>query len=135
MKHPWRYARAASLFVLCMSLTSPAEAQQPAVPSHPFEANTWHTLTCHRDQQWYCSWEMRRGGDSASFRPVDPETDFIKAGSLPGALNIYLNEETKGTYRCKCRMSGEQKAERRKTVYFYSASKWVGLVSRSQTAT
>ena len=126
-----RYARAALLFVLCMSLSSLTEAQ-PAMHSHPFEANAWHTLTCRHHQRYNCSWVMRRGGDSTSFRPVELATDFVRAGLWPGDIQIFLDEDTKGTYKCVCRMPGDQTALRR-TVYFYSASKWVRplIVARS----
>lgn len=122
--------------LLVLSLSSSAEAQTKVL-SRPYEANTWHTLPCEREQQWQCSWEVQRNGTSGSFQPVELGTEFVKAtASLPGDLEIFLNETTKGIYRCSCRRDGGQTAEVRTEVYFYSEGKWVGrLVNRGTSFT
>lgn len=113
--------------LLVLSLSTTAEAQSKVL-SHPYEANTWHTLPCEREQ-WQCSWEVQRNGPSGSFQPVELGTQFVKAAaSLPGDLDIFLNEITKGIYRCSCRRDGGQTAEIRTEVYFYSEGK--GCIGR-----
>ena len=114
-----RVITAALLYALHMWYCWPAEAQ-PTVLSHPFKANTWHTLDCYHDRQWNCSWELRRGDDANSFQPVELGTPLVKMGRLPGDLQIFLNETTKGTYRCTCHLEGEQRTEHRKIVYLFS---------------
>ena len=69
---------------------------------------------------------MRRVGNDSIFHPVELGTEFVKAGPLPGDARLFLNEITKGTYRCACRMDRGQAEEYRKIVYFYSPGKWAG---------
>ena len=123
-----RVITAALLYALHMWYCWPAEAQ-PTVLSHPFKANTWHTLDCYHDRQWNCSWELRRGDDANSFQPVELGTPLVKMGRLPGDLQIFLNETTKGTYRCTCHLEGEQSTEHRKIVYLFSQGTWVGPIA------
>ena len=115
---------ALSLALILVLALSPTAKAQPTVISRPYEANTWHTLPCEREQQWQCSWEVQRDG-AGPFHPVELGTEFVKAAAtLPGDLRIYLNEYTKGIYRCSCQRAGDQMTELRTEVYFYSEGKY-----------
>lgn len=112
------------VLLVALSLNPFAEAQTADVLSHPYKANTWHNLTCERGQQ--CSWFVRRGGSSNPFQRVEVGTNLVQEGLFRDDLKIFLNEETKGIYRCFCRMNGEEMDEFRKEVYLYSAGRWAG---------
>ena len=98
---------------------------QPQVTNTPFRANARHTLSCEREQQWECSWQVQRGG-TGPFQTLEVGTELVRASTLPGDVDILLNEETKGTYECHCRLNGGHEAVVRKRVFFYSAGKWAG---------
>ena len=101
-----------------LSVGSPTEAQ--TVLGHPYRANTRHELTCERGQQ--CAWYVRRGSPSNLFEPVRLDSN-VQEGPFPVDLDVLLNEETKGTYRCLCRRDEREMYKLRKEVYFYSAGK------------
>lgn len=90
----------------------------------PYAENQRHTLSCgvDRDVRWTCSWDVQ-GDDGGAFQPVTVGTEFVKMGMLPGDLDVYLNDATKGTYQCSCRMPGEQSV-RKKVFAFYSAGEF-----------
>ena len=119
-QHRLDIVTAASLVALWLS---PLAAAQTAVVNSLYEANAWHMLTCERDHQ--CSWFVRRGGPSNPFQLLQ-EGNLVQEGPYPAYRNIFLNEETKGTYRCFCRMDGGEVDELRKEVYFYSGGRWAG---------
>ena len=108
---------AVSIFT-ALSLSPLTEGQ--TVEDHPYKENTRHELTCERGQQ--CSWYVRQGGPSNSFEPVRLDAN-VQVGAFPVDLNISLNEETKGTYRCLCRRNEREMYKLQKEVYFYSAGK------------
>lgn len=110
------------LVTLLLSLLTEAQT----VLGHPYRANTRHELTCERGPQ--CMWTVQRGGPNNSFVPVRLDAN-VREGSFPVDLNISLNEETKGIYRCECRRDEREKYELQKEVYFYSAGKWAGVKS------
>ena len=112
------------LFLSILLIVSTAEGQPP-VTNTLFRANARHTLSCERESQLDCSWRVQRNG-TGPFHQVEVGTELVRASSLPGDVDILLNEETKGIYECHCRLNGGQKAVVRKRVFFYSAGKWVG---------
>lgn len=98
---------------------------QPCSASElPYAENQRHTLSCDgdRDARLTCLWYVQ-GDDGGAFHSVTVGTEFVKMGSLPGDLDVYLNDATKGTYRCSCRMPGEQSV-RKKVFAFYSAGEF-----------
>ena len=113
---------ATAVLLVALSLNPFADAQT-AVLNRPYEENTWHNLTCERVQQ--CSWFVRRGGPSNPFHLLQ-EGNLVQEGPYPAYRKVFLNEETKGTYRCFCRMDGGEVDELRKEVYLYSAGRWAG---------
>ena len=81
---------------------------QPAAEDRPFAKNDWHQLLCgtQRDARWNCFWD--REDEGGTFHPVKVNTEFVRPGTLPADLDVYLNDATKGTYRCTCQVNAEQ---------------------------
>ena len=100
------------LIALLYSITA---SGQTAVEDRPFTENHRHQLPCgvQRDVRWNCSWE--REDEGGTFHPVKVNTEFVRQGTLPADLDVYLNDATKGTYRCTC-----QQTVLMKVVVFYS---------------
>ena len=92
---------------------------QTAVEDRPFTKDHWHYLSCgvQRDVRWNCSWD--REDEGGTFHPVKVNTKFVTQGALPADFNIYLNDATKGTYRCSCQVNAER-TDVRKVIFFYS---------------
>ena len=93
------------LIALLYSITA---SGQTAVEDRPFTENHRHQLPCgvQRDVRWNCSWD--REDEGGTFHPVKVNTEFVTQGPLPADLDVYLNDATKGTYRCTCRVNAEQ---------------------------
>ena len=124
MKSPQAMRQQQLLFVVAGSLLialllSPLTEAQ-TVLGHPYKANTRHELTGERGQQ--CVWYVRRDGPNNLFERVRLD-DNVQEGAFPVDLNVLLNEETKGTYRCLCRRDEREMYTLQKEVYFYSAGK------------
>ena len=93
--------------------------RQPAAEDRPFAENDWHQLLCgtQRDAKWSCSWD--REDEGGTFHPVKANTEFVTQGPLPADLDVYLNDATKGTYRCKWQVNPER-IDVMKVIFFYS---------------
>ena len=111
--------------LLSILLIVPTAEGQPLVTNTPLKANARYTLSCERESQLDCSWRVQRDG-TGPFHQVEVGTELVRESSLPGDVDILLNEETKGIYECHCRLNGSQEAVVRKRVFFYSAGKWAG---------
>ena len=117
------------LLLIALSLCVATEAQLGhEIENKLFPENSWTTLSCAPVARWNCSWEVRQDGASG-FQAVEMESEFLRTPSsrdrLPGDVEIYLNANTMGTYRCWCRTNEDQISELRKEVYYYSQGKGV----------
>ena len=106
------------LIALLYSITA---SGQTAVEDRPFTENHRHQLPCgvQRDVRWNCSWD--REDEGGTFHPVKVNTEFVRQGTLPADLDVYLNDATKGTYRCTCQVNAER-TDVMNVIVFYSES-------------